>query len=259
MARLGIQTIIFGKRGGEDLPGVLADIKAAGYDGAELGYRANYTGAELRQLLEDNGLVCCGYHAGYPTFTQPEETDKHAAQLVEVGGKYLMCSGVEGWGNTTRDSYLKAADVFNETGKRLQAYGVTFCYHNHQWEFYRLESGETGMDLLLAHTDPALVKFCVDIYWVAVGGHDPAQFVTQHADRAVYFHYKDGAFDPEAQKNLTFTELGRGQVDLVAANKAVQALSPEWIVTEQDKTEGDPAESARVSAEYARQVLNVGR
>ena len=53
--KLGIQTIIFGKRGGEDFPGVLRDIKAAGYDGVEFGYKADQSAEEVKTLLSDNG------------------------------------------------------------------------------------------------------------------------------------------------------------------------------------------------------------
>jgi sugar phosphate isomerase/epimerase len=76
-----------------------------------------------------------------------------------------------------------------------------------------------------------VVKFCLDVYWLACGGEDPAAFIRKHADRAAYFHFKDGTFDAAAQKPLTFTELGRGQVDLKAATAAVREVAPEWVVT----------------------------
>ena len=62
MTQLGIQLIIFGKRGGEDLPGVLADVKAAGYDGAEVGNPTTSIAAyDYKQLFDDAGLACAGY------------------------------------------------------------------------------------------------------------------------------------------------------------------------------------------------------
>jgi sugar phosphate isomerase/epimerase len=254
--RLGIQGIVFGKRNSEDFPGVLRDVKAAGYDGIEIGYKANQTADEVKTLLSDAGLVCCGYHAGYDVFKDLDTVKKHAEQLVAVGGKYLMCSGVEGWQKADRDAYSRSSKVFNEAGGVLKDMGVTFCYHNHQWEFYDL-GGTKGMDVLTAETDPALVKFCLDVYWIAVGGDDPVSFIRRHADRAVYFHFKDGTFDAAEQKPITFTELGNGQVDLKSAITAARERNPEWIVTEQDKTEREPAESARISAEYARRELGV--
>lgn len=256
MSRLGIQIIVFGKRAGEDLPGVLRDVKAAGYDGAEIGNPTDATpAAELRAQFDDAGLACCGYHTGYATFKDHDLLKRTAAHMNAVGARHLMCSGVEK--NDDPDAYKRSADVFNAAGALLASAGVTLAYHNHHWEFFPLAGGGRGMDLLLAHTDAAVVKCCWDVFWLACAGEDPAAFVTRHADRATYFHFKDGTFDAAAQKPLTFTELGRGDVDLAAAYAAVKALSPSWIATEQDNTQIEPAESARISAVYARQTLGV--
>lgn len=256
--RLGIQTIIFGKRSGEDFPGVLKDIKAAGYDGVEFGYRANQSADEIKAMLDGEGLRCAGYHAGYQAFTDLETLQRHAEQLLAVGGRYMMCSGVEGgWGKAGVEEYRRSCKVFNAAGAALAEMGATLCYHNHQWEFYNLGDGLKGMDLLTTETDPALVKLCLDVYWLACAGENPPAFIKKHAERAVYFHLKDGTYDSAEQKPLTFTELGNGTVDLKAAIAAIRELTPEWVVTEQDRTEGEPAESARISAEYARDVLGV--
>jgi sugar phosphate isomerase/epimerase len=254
MTKLGIQAIIFGKRNQDDFPGVLRDIKAAGYDGIEFGMR-QATPEEVKGLLSDADLLCCGYHAGYQNFLDLEDIKKQAEHLTAVGGHYLMCSGNEGWKEADRDAYLRSCETYTKAATLLKEHGVTFCYHNHNWEFFPLKDGGNGMDVILGNTDPALVKLCVDIYWVACGGGDAASFIRANAERAVYFHYKDGTFDAAAQQPLTFTELGRGQVDLKAATVAVRERSPEWAVTEQDRTDGDPAESAAISAAYARKEL----
>lgn len=251
MTKLAIQTIIFGQRSREDFPGVLADIRAAGYDGLEFGMREEAP-EEVSALLKQHDLLCAGYHSGYAGLADIEGAKTQAAHLVAVGGKYLMCSGTDG---RDRDGYLRSCDVFNRVGAAVAELGVHFCYHNHNWEFFDLGNGETGMDVILGNTDPNLVKLCPDVYWLSCGGTDPATFIRANAARCVYFHYKDGTFDAAAQKPLTFTELGNGEVDLVAATAAVRELSPEWVTTEQDRTEGDPAESARISAEYASRVL----
>ncbi len=256
MSKLGIQLIVFGKRGGEDLPGVLADVKAAGYDGAEMGFRG-VPDAEYVELLKKSGLACAGFHTGFSTFTDLEVLKRQAAQLVALGGKHFMCSGVasKGWSDATLDDYKKSAEVFEKAGAALLEQGVHLCYHNHQWEFFDLGDGVQGMDLLAQNTSAKNVQFCLDVYWLACGGADPAAFITKHAERCSYFHLKDGTYDAPAQKPLTFTELGRGTVPLKKATIAIKALAPEWVVTEQDNTQIEPAESARISAEYARETL----
>jgi sugar phosphate isomerase/epimerase len=254
--KLGIQTIIFGKRTGEDLPGVLKDIKAAGYDGVEFGMGSR-TPEEVTALFKAEGLVICGYHTGYQTFKDLEEVKKQARHLTAVGGKYLMCSGSEGGHKADRDAWLLTSEVLGKAAAVLRDEGVTFCYHNHNWEFFPLAGGGTGMEVLIGNTDASVVKLCPDVYWLACGGNDPAAWIRQHADRCVYFHFKDGTYDVKTQQPQTFTELGRGTVDLKSAIAAVREINPEWVVTEQDRTEGEPAESARISAEYARTTLKI--
>ena len=256
--KLGIQLIVSGKRPGEDLPGVLADVKAAGYDGAEIGLRSE-PASEVLALFQKTGLEVSGYHTGFATFADLEELKKHAEQLRAVGGKYLMCSGVasKGWRDATIEDYKRSCEVFEAAGETLQSFGISLCYHNHEWEFYDLGDGVTGMDLLTENTTAKNVKFCMDVYWLACGGADPKAFIDAHSDRGAYFHLKDGTYDSVEQKPLTFVELGRGTVPLASAMEAIRPLAPEWIVTEQDNTLIEPAESARISAEYARNALGI--
>jgi sugar phosphate isomerase/epimerase len=140
-------------------------------------------------------------------------------------------------------------------GKKCRDQGVLFCYHNHAWEFEDREGDTCGMDILAAETDPELVKFCLDVYWIYHGGADPVSFIQAHQERAVYFHFKDGEREPDGKPH--FLELGRGKVDLKAAYAAAAALNPEWVVYEQDRSDGSPSESVRVSREYLKTALGL--
>jgi sugar phosphate isomerase/epimerase len=170
-----------------------------------------------------------------------------------MGAHYLMCSGVAGGDGI--EAYQRSAEVFNKAGAFCKEHGVSLCYHNHNWEFTRFPKagGEvTAIHELCALTDPAVVKLCIDVYWVAVGGEDPAAFIQRYADRAAYFHFKDGLWEPGTPGKATkFTELGNGNVPLKAALDAALAVKPEWIVTEQDSSNGlNPGECAAVSRKY---------
>ncbi|NKB71596.1 MAG: TIM barrel protein [Candidatus Latescibacteria bacterium] len=240
---VGLQFIIYRNRVQEDLPGVLREAAAAGYAGVEAGNLfAIKSESEVKDLLAANGLVVCGLHSGYDDFTDESKLDSHLAYLEAVGARHLMCSGVG-----ARDSladYDRAAALFNRVGQRCRQAGVDFCYHNHAWEFEDL-GGQKGIHRLAEATDPDLVKFNIDVYWVDVGGEDPAAFVRRYADRAGYFHFKDG--EPGV-----FTELGRGRVDLAASLDAALEVGAEWIVYEQDQTQIEPAESIAVSRQHLR-------
>jgi sugar phosphate isomerase/epimerase len=256
MSRAGIQVIIYGQRNREDIEGVLREVADIGFAGAETGNLFRQQGEEtgIRRVFADTGLALCGCHAGFAEFQDGEKLQENIAFLQALGGSYLMCSGV---GDRSRGltAYREASRLFNEVGRQCRDAGIDFCYHNHAWEFEDREGDTCGMDVLSAETDPGLVKFCLDVYWIYHGGADPVRFINDHKERAVYFHFKDGIRGEDGKAQ--FRELGRGVVDLKAAYEAAAALNPDWIVYEQDRTDGNPTESVRESREYMRRALGL--
>jgi sugar phosphate isomerase/epimerase len=251
MTKLGIQLILFGRRSGEDLPGVLRDVARAGYDGAEIGNPTDTKPATaLRSIFDAAELACAGYHTGVHVLADSALVSRTAAHMEIVGARHLM-AGIK---PPDRAGYERAARILNEAARILDDHGIRLCYHNHHWEFDDLADGVCGMDVLLEQTDPARVGFCFDLYWIACAGRDPAAFLQQHGARTDYLHFKDGTFADG--KPLLFLEMGRGQVDLKACAEVARTLTPSWIVVEQDRpNDRDPADCARISVDYARSVL----
>jgi sugar phosphate isomerase/epimerase len=244
-SRVGIQLIIFGKQPSTDLPSVLQAAHQAGYDGIEAG---NLAGAhpvtELKRLLSDHHLVIAGAHAGFGDIQNRDRLKANVDYLNQMGSSYLMCSGVAP--GDTIDAYYQSADVFNEAGAYCKHQGVTLCYHNHNWEFTQFPTAHgpvTAIHELCARTDPDSLKLCIDVFWVAVGGEDPAAVIHRYASRAAYFHFKDGLWDAGHPGKVTrFLELGHGSVDLNSALQAALSVNPAWIVTEQDTPNDRPAD-----------------
>ncbi len=251
MNRLGVQLLVYGSRQREDLPGVLAEIKAAGYDGAEAGGdgRPLLPGEVIISSFANAGLALSGLHIGYAHCVDESRLNDHIAFLKQAGSRFLICSGVAD--NNSITGYEAAAETFNEVGQKCLDAGLTFCYHNHAWEFRRLEGGRQGLYTLLERTSPRLVKLCIDVFWAHIGGESPGRFIAQHADRAGYYHFKDGAGDFDSQ---TFIELGQGDVDLVGARDEALEHPLEWIVYEQDRVELEPRVAIRRSRNYLKQI-----
>ena len=115
------------------------------------------------------------------------------------------------------------------------------------------------MEILSQETDPAYVKFNIDVFWVWYGGKDPAGFIRQHANRAGYYHFKDGKRETgsDGKAHPVFLELGRGDVDLKGAMAAALETSPTFVVAEQDNTELSPLEAVTISRDYMRDALDV--
>jgi len=246
--RIGVQLIIYGGRPSQDPDGVLREIKQAGYEGIEGGNLFDLGDPQMvKGLIAQSGLAVTGAHSGFGDMQSPARVDANIKYLKEMGAKYLICSGVaEGEGI---ERYEKAAAVFNDVGRTCKDAGLIFCYHNHNWEFEEF-NGVKGIHRLTELTDPDLVKLCIDVYWVTIGGEKPAEFIARYANRAPYYHFKDGGPG-------VFKELGQGQVDLKAATKAALASNPEWIVCEQDHTDKNVAQSIAESRTYMRDALGL--
>ena len=81
-------------------------------------------------------------------------------------------------------------DYLNEVGKRCKAAGIQYGYHNHAYEFEKVE-GQVMYDYLLEHTDPALVFFQMDVYWMVIGKASPVDYFERYPGRFKMLHIKD--------------------------------------------------------------------
>ncbi len=254
---ISVQLIVFGGRAGSDLDGTLGDVSGAGYDAVEAGNLYRMHGEEtVRDLLDKHGLVLSGAHFGYQEFADQDRFDAVVGYVRKAGIRNVMCSGVADASSV--EGYRQSAVRFNEAGRILADAGVHLHYHNHDWEFRDL-GGINGMQILDAETKPEFVRYNMDVFWLHYAGQDPVRFISDHADRAGYFHFKDGKRleDAEGKTYPEFLELGQGEVNLPEIMSAVRSTDCSWIVTEQDKTKREPVESITISRAYLRQQLGV--
>jgi hypothetical protein len=137
--QIACQTIVFGARPRQDLPGVLREIvpqqnggsaTAAGYAGFEGGGPGAMPVAEMKALLADMDLKLAGVHTGYEGLA---DLDEIVPYMQALDCQLLMCSGVDDRQGGLA-AYEAAADTFNAVGRRCSAEGVRFCYHNHPEE-----------------------------------------------------------------------------------------------------------------------------
>lgn len=124
-----------------------------------------------------------------------------------LGNEYVVCPGVDGAARTDADGWRRVAADFNRIAGSLQRVGLRFAYHNHDYEFRPLPSGETGYDILLAETDPKLVTMELDLYWITKGGRDPLAYFEKWPGRFPLVHVKD------MTGNGVMTNVGQGHID----------------------------------------------
>lgn len=179
--------------------------------------------------------------------------DQTIADLKALGAKYAVVPYLL---PAERKDPAKFVEQMNTAGERFASAGLTFCYHNHAFEFGG-EAGKRPIDVMLSGFNPKTVFFELDVFWVSVAGQDPVKFLTSHGDRVKLVHLKDkmpGApvqFN-EAVKPPTFKEVGSGSLDFKAILNAAEKARVEHYMVEQDQTPGNPIDSLRKSWEYLK-------
>ena len=272
---------------------VLSEMRAAGYEGTELGPWGFLPTdpAVLRQALATHGLVMA---AAFVPLTLKDPTThadcearvrETAALLQTLGaGDILLADAgdearykIAGRPDQTRAHGLSSREWAGYAGRleRLAQvcrfdYGLTPSFHSHGGSY--IENPDE-IRTLLERTDPHLLKFCLDTGHVAFGGGDPIEVARAYASRLGYVHLKDidlprltgllqeGKTYIAAAQQDVFVELGRGSLDLARLFDALRASRYEgWIIVEQDRVvraDTDTLSSATRSRDFLRALAGV--
>lgn len=213
-------------------------LKALNVKYVEIGIESHYglTQEQMKQALDERGLIPIAAHAGQGFLL--DKTEEAIAAARYFGLKYLGVAWASHQKPLDEAQTLKIAADFNEIGKRLKAAGIQFFYHNHGFEFQPYKDG-TLFDLLMAKTDPDLVKFEMDVLWTVFPGQDPVKLLKKYPDRWVLMHLKDLKKDVAGNlsggTDLTNdVVLGTGQADYPAILKACQEIGIKYYFIEDE-------------------------
>lgn len=190
------------------------------------------------------------------THTNPDRI-LHETQAVIAEHRLFGCDRV-GIGYMP-DRYARSREGFRSfladylpAAKTLKAAGMTLHYHNHAFEFERF-GADTGFDILVQESDPALLEFTLDTYWVQVGGKNPVDVIRKLAGRVTAVHFKDLAI---VGGQVRMAAVGNGNLDFRAITDACLAAGTEWALIEQDDSYGkDPFDELAISYRNANALL----
>ena len=225
-----------------DFAGTLRRVAQIGYAGVEFAGYGNLTSQVMSALLAEIGLQPVSTHLGLDAL-QNKQLDASIRYCLDIGCSFIVLPSLAKE-LRTRKGIQALAPQLNAIGQRCQEHGITFGYHNHDFEFAR-ENGGYLLDYLLQATDPSLVKIELDVYWAAYAGVDPVAYLHVLGDRVALIHLKDMAPD------RSMTEVGKGILDMqsICAFARDRGL---WGIVEQDYPQIPSLESARISLEYFR-------
>lgn len=141
------------------------------------------------------------------------------------------------------------AQKVNRASKIVKDAGLKLAYHNHDIEFFDL-NGTTGYDILLQETDPDLVDFEMDLYWMFSAKKDLLKYFKEHAGRFTMWHVKDMR---KSDKTLN-TEIGNGLIDFKPIFEQAKLAGLKYPLVEQENFEINAFESITKSASMMNKI-----
>lgn len=217
-----------------------------GFDGGK-GVLWGMKPAEFKTLTTDLGVKMVASHAN--VF---ENLDSQAADAKEAGLDYLICPWIGP--QKSIDEYKMMADKFNQAGETLKSHDLKFAYHNHDYTFVNMD-GIMPQDVLMENTDPALVDFEMDMYWVYVAGVNPSNYLAKYPGRFKLCHLKDAEED-KGNGEERGVLLGTGEIPFSNLVKESKDLGMEYFIVEQERFVGtNPMEAAEKNAIYLKNTF----
>lgn len=147
---------------------------------------------------------------------------------------------------TTSAGYIALAQRLDMAAKRFAEKGISFGWHNHDFEFVALEDGSIPMNVLLEHAPN--IKWEADLAWIVRGNSDPLDYIQRFGSRMSAIHVKDIAPAGTNTEEDGWADLSAGTMDWAALLSACRALNEDLIyILEHDKP-SDPVAYASRSA-----------
>ncbi len=249
MTTLGLQLYTVRDDLGKDWGGTIKAVAKAGYTAIEGGPGKGMSPAEYLKFCGGLGLATPAGGCGL------EQMEKDLAgtldRAAQTGAKYLMLGWLPPDRRKNAADWKALATALNGWGKAARDKGITFQYHNHDFEFTPVD-GTNGLEIILANTDPALVRIELDVGWVTWAGADPAPLMRRMGkERLRVIHLKDLVLAP----TKTWAEVGTGVLDLAGVAAACRDLNIEYAFIEQDTCARPPLESIAISLTNARRAF----
>lgn len=222
----------------QDFARTVAEVGRIGYAGVELAGYGNLDVRGVREALGAAGLVVSGMHVGRQALL--ENLAGVIADAKLLSARDVICPSWPKEEFVDRAACERIGEQLDHLGAMLRGSGLRFSFHNHAAEMAVIE-GRTVFDWMLGAAAPRNLQAEPDVYWVHVGGQQPAQFLRAHGARCPLVHLKDE------------TELGLGPVDFPAVFAATESVGAvEWYVVEQEKYSRSPLESVRACFDQLR-------
>jgi sugar phosphate isomerase/epimerase len=198
-----------------DFPGTLRKMATLGYQSMEMcsppGYESSGFGPlmklkakEMKQIINDAGLICQSSHYGMDELRK--HLDERITFALESGQTQMILSSFGLPQSATLDDWMKAADELNKIGEKAKMAGIQMGFHNHHGEFQKIND-TLIYDALLKQFDPGYIKMQFQVAVINIG-YKAADYFRKYPGRFISAHLADWS-----EEKKSAVPIGQGIVD----------------------------------------------
>ncbi|GEM_PF-6854 len=246
LGSIGVQ--LYSVRAGmqSDLNGTLRRVAHIGYREVEFAGLFGHSAAEVRRVMDEAGLAAPSMHVAFEKIQ--DGWNGVLDDALRLGCRYVVVPSIPDALRKSMDDYRRVADQFTRAAEMTAQAGMGFAYHNHAVDFAPLE-GLLPFDVLLEATDPKLVGFELDLYWIVRSGQDPLRYFNRWPGRCKLVHVKDTGGSPDHGMR----EVGGGIIDWPNLLASARSSGVEHFIVEHDDAK-QPFDSIAASFSYLKNL-----
>lgn len=238
----------------ENFDKTLARLSAMGVKDVQISGIGDIPAETQKEILDKYDMKVCVTHKSIDWMR--DDIDGIMAHHKTIDCDAIGIGSAPGECRGHSNAVRKFIDEAQEIGKTFKENGFTFNYHNHAFEFNKLDDyAKCMMDVLIEETDPELFYFIPDVAWIHYGGQNPVEVLKKLKGRVKVLHFKDYKIDENGYRK--FTSLGKGIVNLKECYDIACELEIPYIAYEQDCdwVDGDAFKATEESWAFMQELI----
>ncbi len=174
--------------------------------------------------------------------TLSNDWERAVSDAKEIGQEYMNVAWLDPTERKSLDDYKRVCEVTNKAAEVCKKYGVQLGYHNHEFEFTKID-GQVPYDMMLTLLDKNLVSLELDLYWTNVSEVNPLDYFAKYPGRFHQWHVKDRD-KVDARKQV---DVGTGRIDFKPIFAKAKQAGLKYFYIEQEHYPISSMESVKQS------------
>ena len=242
----------------ERFPEIMSRIKELGYEGVEFAGLYGLEPQFIHDILCQVGLIPISAHIQLTEML--EDLDKVVRDYSTIGCGYAAIPILPPEYRYVYPGYGRVLEAIPSISKALAEAGITLMFHNHDFDFTKMQDGQYGLDDLLGSFPSDVIKAELDTCWLEAGGQRPVEYIEKYSGRLPVLHLKDMVLRNTGRENpgrqykgeLEFQPVGFGQLLWEPILNAAERAGTKWVIVEDESDKIPGIECIRRSRQYLK-------